>query len=61
MRQVCKLSTQLYQCVTNDIVTDEVVITEKQIEQIKERHPGDYELWERWAEAILRDPDDIFR
>ncbi|MCD8052173.1 MAG: hypothetical protein LUE89_10940 [Clostridiales bacterium] len=61
MRQVCRLDPELYQCVTTDIATDEVVITEKQIEHIKERHPDDYEICERWAAAIIHDPDYIIR
>ncbi|MCD7829024.1 MAG: minor capsid protein [Clostridiales bacterium] len=61
VRQVCNLDPELYQCVTNDIATDEVVITEKQIEHIKERHPDDYEICARWAEIIICDPDYIIR
>ncbi|MCD8340641.1 MAG: minor capsid protein [Clostridiales bacterium] len=61
VRQVCKLDPKLYQCVTDDIASDEVVITERQIEHIKERHPGDYEICEKWAETIICDPDYIIR
>lgn len=61
VRQVCKLDPKLYHCVTNDIATDEVVITEKQIEHIKERHPNDYEICEKWAGAIIQEPDYIIK
>ena len=38
-----KINPKIYQCVTKDIMTDEVIITETQIRHIKERHPNDYE------------------
>ena len=38
------IDRELYRCVAEDITTDEVIITEEQIQHIKERHPGVYEL-----------------
>ena len=43
MHVVGKIDQEIYQCITNDIVTDEVIITDERIEHIKERHPNDYE------------------
>ena len=43
MYVVGKIDQEIYQCITNDIVTDEVIITDERIEHIKERHPNDYE------------------
>ena len=40
---VGKIDIEIYKCVTEDIQTDEVIITERQIGHIKERHPSYYE------------------
>lgn len=42
---ICRLDIAKYKCVTPDIITDEVIITDKQIEHIKERHPHDFEKY----------------
>ena len=39
---VCKLDKELYKVVTEDIRTDEVIITDERIQHIQERHPDDY-------------------
>ena len=54
-----KIDIEIYKCVTEDIVTDEVVITEKQIEHIKERHPNDYEKFSCFFKEIIEQPDFI--
>lgn len=54
-----KLNKEIYRCVTEDIITDDVVITEKQIEHIKLRHPNDYERFSRYFEEIVYKPDYI--
>lgn len=36
LHKIGKLNPDIYQCVTKDIQTYEVIITEKQIEHIKE-------------------------
>ena len=43
MRYVGKIDKEKYRCITEDIVTDEVIITDERIGHIKERHPNDYE------------------
>lgn len=40
---VGKIDKNIYKCITEDIVTDEVIITDERIQHIKERHPNDYE------------------
>ncbi len=42
MHYIGKIDKQLYSCVTTDISTDELIITEKQVEHIFERHPKDF-------------------
>lgn len=54
-----KINIDIYRCVTDDIVTDEVIITDNQIEHIKERHPNDYERYFRYAKEIIEAPDYI--
>ena len=58
---VGKISTQMYSCVTGDIRTDEVIITETQIAHIQMRHPDDFERYGRYLSQILADPDYILR
>ena len=59
MYSVGKIDIEIYKCVTEDIQTDEVIITERQIEHIKERHPSDYERYFSYAQEIIREPDYI--
>ena len=41
------------------ILTNDVIITEKQIEHIKKRHSGDYEMYSTYIPEILKEPDYI--
>ena len=59
MIKVCNIDKNLYSVVTADIRTSEVIITTKQIEHIKERHPNDYERFSGYFEKILTEPDYI--
>lgn len=56
---VGKIDIKKYSCVTKDIQTDEVIITNKQIEHIRERHPNDYERYFEYAKEIIENPDYI--
>lgn len=56
---VGKINKDIYQCVTNDIVTDEVIITDERIQHIKDRHPNDYERFCSYIPEIIADPDYI--
>lgn len=57
MRTVGHIDIEKYRCITDDITTDEVIITEERIQHIKERHPGDYERYIGYISEILADPD----
>ena len=59
MRFICKLDINIYSCITKDIVTDEVIITDERIEHIKERHPNDYERYYTYLQSIILEPDYI--
>ncbi len=59
MYLVGKIDIKIYNCITKDITTDEVIITDKQIDHIKNRHPNDYELFNKYLEKIVEQPDYI--
>lgn len=59
MYLVGKIDIGIYNCITKDITTDEVIITDKQIDHIKNRHPNDYELFNKYFEKIVEQPDYI--
>lgn len=59
MYLVGKIDIEIYNCITKDITTDEVIITDKQIDHIKNRHPSDYELFNKYLEKIVEQPDYI--
>ena len=59
MQFVCKLDKNLYSVVTADIASDEVIITDKQIEHIKERHPNDFESFASFMGEVIVNPDYI--
>ena len=59
MYLVGKLDVEIYKCISTNIVTDEVIITDKQIQHIKERHPNDYECYGGYFKEIIEKPDYI--
>lgn len=59
MNFVCRLDRDIYKVVTHDIVSSEVIITDVQLQHIRERHPDISEAVKDYLnEAILR-PDYI--
>lgn len=59
MHIIGKINKNIYKCVTEDITTEEVIITDNQINHIKNRHPNDYENFSCYFSDILSDPDFI--
>ena len=59
MELVGKIDRDIYSCITEDIVTEDVIITEERIEHIKERHPNDYERFYCYLPEIISSPDYI--
>lgn len=59
VRIIGALDLDKYKCVTEDIITKVVVITEKQVEHIKERHPNDFERFSVFFKDIIENPDYI--
>ena len=61
MHFVGKLDKNIYKCITDDITTDEVIITDIQIQHIKDHHPNDYEQFSKYFPEIVAIPDYIIR
>jgi hypothetical protein len=59
MHFVGKIDLNIYRCITSDIVTDEVIITDERIGHIKERHPNDFERYCEYLKEIVEHPDFI--
>ncbi len=61
IQYIGKIDREKFKDITIDITTDEVIITSKQIEHIKERHPNDYERYFKYIKEIIEDPDYIIK
>ena len=61
MDYVGKIDREIYKCITEDITTDEVIITDERIEHIKEHHPGHYERIGPYLKDAVEDPDYILK
>lgn len=59
MYSIGKIDREIYKCITEEIVTDEVIITDERIGHIKERHPYDYEQYCTYLKEIVEHPDYI--
>ena len=59
MWKICDLDVEKYQCVTSEIRTREVIITEERIAHIRERHPLDFERYAGYLKEIVENPDYI--
>lgn len=44
-----------------EIQTDEIIVTEEREDHIKERHPEDFELFKKYGDKAVTDPDYIIR
>ena len=59
MYYVGKIDYDIYKCVSKDIITDDVIITDERIQHIIERHPNDYERFYIYLSRIIEEPDYI--
>lgn len=55
------LDWEIYDCISSNHITDEVIITEEQMLHIRERHPEAYIDTVHYIREILDAPDYIFR
>lgn len=59
VHKIGKIDRGIYKCITEDIVTDEVIITDNQIQHIKARHPEALEKTLDNLKSALETPDYI--
>lgn len=59
LHHITRLNIEKYKCVSEDIVTDEVIITDERIQHIKDHHPDDYERYSAYISAAIDAPDYI--
>ena len=64
LRSICvylvgKIDIEIYNCITKDITTDEVIITDERIQHIKEHHPNNYEQYYSYMRSIIENPEYI--
>lgn len=58
---VGKIDKKMYQCITKDIMTDEVIITDERIHHIIQRRGQDfYDKYGKYFDEIIKEPDYIF-
>lgn len=61
VHSVGKINREIFKCITEDIRTDEVIITDERIRHVKERHPDDYERFCSYIPQIIETPDYIIK
>jgi hypothetical protein len=59
VRTIGKINIEKYRAVSDNIRTDEVIITDERIKHIQERHPDDFERYSKYMEDIVSDPQYI--
>lgn len=58
---VGKLDRNIYKCITEDITTDEVIITDERIRHINDHHPGHFENISSYLQNAICNPDYILK
>ncbi len=61
VHSIGKIDREIYKCITEDIRTEEVIITDNQIQHIKDRHPEAYDKVLNNIQEAIRVPDYIIR
>ena len=59
MNFICNLDPTIYKVITTSIVTTQVIITDRQLEHFRERHPDISESVIAQLEKIISSPDYI--
>ena len=59
MQVVGYIDREKFRCIAENIITEEVIITDVQIRHIMERHPGDYERFQTYFSEMVAEPDYI--
>ena len=61
MQYIGKINIKLFEKISNKLITDVVVLTDKQREHIKERHPEILEKYEKYFLDVIEKPDYILK
>ena len=61
IRSLGKIKKEVIEKEFGKIQTDEIIVTNEREDHIKMRHPEDYELFQRFGEETVNDPDFIIR
>ena len=61
IKDLCSLDKRLYQCISDNIDTDQVVLTDKQILHIADKHPDAYNDVLMELNATIACPDYIIK
>ena len=61
LQYIGKINREMFKKISNQIITEEVILTSKQREHIEERHPGILEKYEKYFYNILDKPDYILK
>lgn len=59
VQKIGEINKEIFKCVTQDICTDEVIITDERIKHIKEKHPNDFERYCGYMKEIVENPEYI--
>lgn len=61
MQYIGRIDIELFKPISEKIITDEVILTEKQMEHIEERHPGILYKYEKYFTEVIEKPDYILK
>lgn len=61
IKSLGKINIALLEKEFGKIQTDRIIITNERLLHIQERHPQDYELFERYVQDSVQDPDYIIK
>ena len=61
MQYIAKIDKAKFKMINENIISDIVILTNRQVEHIKERHPNDYERYFIYFKEIIENPDYIIK
>ncbi|MCD7841741.1 MAG: hypothetical protein LUG56_04655, partial [Lachnospiraceae bacterium] len=59
--QIGTIDVHLFEIEFGKLQTDEIIITEERLNHIKDRHPEDFYLFDKYVKNIISDPDYIIK
>lgn len=59
MHFVGKLNREIFRCISENIRTDDVIITEERIHHVNDRHPGEHKKIKEYIKEAVENPDYI--